>query len=534
MERVFLQNNKGFKWYGTSDCFVKGYILNTKGELYIGDRLLEYFKEIDSFVDFEERVKYASGAFSVVIKKEEELFVAVDTIRSFPLFFIRAKGNWMISDDPYYLADKGKFRDANSIASIEFLAAGYVTGDETLIEGLRQLQAGEIIRFKTEDFAAKFYYSYRVASVIDDEYAELRVAAMEVLENAFERFVTSLDGRTVVVPLSGGFDSRLIVAMLKHFNYEKVICFTYGRKTSPEVPISKKVAEKLGFQWYYIEYTEDLIKDFVNDETFQAYFKEGSNLSSMFYLQEYFAVKYLKDHALIPEDSIFAPGHSGDFLAGSQLNKHGNFSIEESDAKMVERIFNIKYCFVKPDGENESLLKDRIAKSLGEKFSKEGDFAYSIQEDWDFKEKLAKFNFNSNSIYTFFGYEFRIPFWDRELVDFFKYLPLSAKLNKYLYDELLRSEYFRIYDINFKKELQPKERDIRKMKLKSKVKEILPDGIKSAFHSKKENLFYYEITRILQADLLERGIKVRVHSNSYNSLIIQWYLEEIKEKILNN
>ena len=74
MERVFLQNNKGFKWYDTGDCFVKGYILNTKGELYLGERLLEYFKEIDSFVDFEERVKYASGAFSVVIKKDEELF----------------------------------------------------------------------------------------------------------------------------------------------------------------------------------------------------------------------------------------------------------------------------------------------------------------------------------------------------------------------------------------------------------------------------------------------------------------------------
>ncbi|MCF8381239.1 MAG: asparagine synthase C-terminal domain-containing protein [Bacteroidales bacterium] len=534
MKRVFLQNNSGFKWHSTGDCYVKGYITDPKGKLYIGKDLVDYFKEIDSFVDFEERVKYASGAFSVVIKKEEELFVSVDTIRSFPLFYVRVKGSWMISDNPYYLAGFGQFKDANSIAFTEFLAAGYVTGDETLIEGVRQVQAGENIRFKTDDLVSKFYFSYRVARVADEEYAELRKVAGEVIENAFGRFVKSLDGRTVVVPLSGGFDSRLIATMLKHYNYKKVICFTYGRNSSTEVTISKAVAEKLGFQWHFIEYTEELIKDFVNDDTFKNYYLAGSNLTSMFYLQEYFAVKYLKEKKLIPADSIFAPGHSGDFLAGSQLNKHGNLSNQESDSKLVDRIFNIKYCYVRPNKGNAIILKERIARSLQEKFSREGDYAYSIQEDWDFKEKLAKFNFNSNSIYTFFGYEFRIPFWDQELVSFFKYLPLSAKLNKYLYDELIRAEYFESYDINFVRELQPKENEIRKLKVKTKLKRVLPENIKALFLDKKENLFYYEITRILRDDLLKRGIKSRVHSNSYNSLIIQWYLEELKEKYLNN
>ncbi|MCK4922404.1 MAG: hypothetical protein KAS71_15230 [Bacteroidales bacterium] len=534
MKRVFLQNNGGFKWYSSQDCFVKGYILDTKGELYLGDRLIDYFKEIDSFVDFEERVKYASGAFSVIIKKEEELFVSVDSIRSFPLFFIRTQGNWMISDNPYYLAEFGQFKEANNIAFKEFLAAGYVTGNETLIEGIRQVQAGEFIRFKTEDYVSKYFYSYRVPRVVDDEYADLRKAAKEVIEDAFGRFVKSLDGRTVVIPLSGGFDSRLIAVMLKYFKYENVICFTYGRKTSPEVSISKKVAERLGFKWYYIEYTDTLIKDFVNEKVFKDYYKAGSNLASMFYLQEYFAVKFLKDNSLIPEDSIFAPGHSGDFLAGSQLNKHGNLSIHESTSKLVERIYNIKYCFVKPDRKNAGHLRERIRKSLKEKFSREADFAYSIQEDWDFKEKLAKFNFNSNSTYTYFGYEFRIPFWDRELVDFFKFLPLSAKLNKYLYDELLRSEYFKNYNINFKKELQPKEKEIRKLKFKTMIKKFLPESIKILFHSKKEGLCYYEITKILRDDLYKKDIKIKIHGNSYNSLIIQWYLEKIKEEYLNN
>ena len=534
MKRVLLQYNKGFKWYSSDNCFVKGYITDPSGKFYEKDELIDYFKEVDSFVDFEERVKYAIGAFAIVFKKDDELFVATDTIRSFPIFYIRTKGSWLISDNPYLLAEQGQFKEANHSGVKEFLAAGFVSGNETLIEGIRQVQAGEVIRFKIDEITPKFYFTYRVPHVVDDEYKVIREASKEVIEVSFKRFIDSLNGRTAVVPLSGGFDSRLIVYMLKHFNYKNVICFTYGRKTSPEVPISQNVAKKLGFPWHFIEYNESLIKDYLDDEVFRDYYKSGSNLSSMFYMQEYFAVKHLKEKALIPEDSIFVPGHSGDFLAGSQLNKHGNFSIQESMTEVSERIYNIKYCFVKPDRKYEDLLKERIRKNLQEKFSRESDFSYSIHEDWDFKEKLAKFNFNSNSIYTFFDYEFRIPFWDLELINFFKYLPLTAKLNKYLYDDILRGDYFKEYDINFKKELQPRARDLRKMKYKTRIKRHLPEFVKVMFLKKREPLFYYEITKILREDLLKRGKKVRIHGNSYNSLIIQWYLEEIRKDYLKN
>ena len=115
--------------------------------------------------------------------------------------------------------------------------------------------------------------------------------------------------------------------------------------------------------------------------------------------------------------------------------------------------------------------------------------AYTLHEDWDFKEKLAKFNFNSNVTYTFFGYEFRIPFWDLELVNFFKYLPLSAKLNKYLYDDILCNDIFDALEVNFRAELQPTEREIRNMKIKNKVKKIIPDPVKTMLIDRKDPIF---------------------------------------------
>ena len=287
-------------------------------------------------------------------------------------------------------------------------------------------------------------------------------------------------------------------------------------------------------KWHYIEYEDELINGFLEDGDFKDYYKFGSNMTSMFYMQEYFAVKYLKDQSLIPKDSVFVPGHSGDFIAGSMLNKHGNFSLQESMIEVVERIYDIKYCFVKPNRKYADLLKERIRKNLLGKFSREADFSYSIHEDWDFKEKFAKFNFNSSSIYTFFDYEFRAPFWDLEIINFFKYLPLTAKLNKYLYDDILRGDYFKDYKVNFKKELQPKESDLRKLRYKTRVKRYLPEFIKVLFLNKKEDLFYYEITKILREDLLSKGKKIRIHGNSYNSLIIQWYIEEFTKEYIAN
>lgn len=534
MEAIQLFHNPGFPWYTESEISVKGYLFDNRNNFLQGSQLIKYFSGISSFPDFEERVSFANGVFSVIIRRGKESFVATDIIRSFPIFYARIQGHWFISDDAYRLAELSRINELNPMAKNEFLATGFVIGDETLLNGIRQVQAGEIIHFKEDDLNAKFYYSYRTHEAKEHEYPILKEEGEKVFGESFERFVASLNGKTVVVPLSGGYDSRLIVSMLKHFQYENVICFTYGRRDNPEIELSNKVAEKLNYKWIYVEYTDELIQAYTSDPAFLAYFPFASQMVSMFYMQEYFAVKYLKDYRLIPEDAIFAPGHSGDFLAGSQLNKHSNLNVKESVSELAERIYFIKYCYKRPRGSLQAKFLDRIEKNLQEKYMKDSDMAYSIHEDWDFKEKLAKFNFNSTTTYTYFGYEFRLPFWDRKLVDFFKFLPLSAKVNKYLYDDLLSNKYFAGLDLNFEDEFKLLESELRKYKIKTQIKQFLPEDINRLFVNKKDGLFYREITRIMKEDLAHEGIKINIYGNSYNSLIIQWYLNQLDKFLKNN
>ena len=530
---IELRDNKGFSWVRNDNISVKGYIFDLKEHLYLGKDLTLYFANIKSYADFEERVRYANGSFSVIYKKGDICFAACDCIRTFPLYYTKAQDGWIISDDPYFLLESKDDTLINEIASIEFLATGYVTGNETMVKGIWQVQAGAIIRIE-EEVRNKFYFTYRTIVTGADEYTEYRAEAIEVFNKAFKRFIASLDGRTVVVPLSGGFDSRLIAAMLKKYEYDKVICFTYGRKGNPEIEISRKVAERLGFKWIYAEYTNNLIMGYLQNNVFRDYYKYAGKLGSMFFMQEYFAVKYLKENRLIPADSIFAPGHSGDFLGGSQIFKHGNLNLFEDIKEITRRIYRVKYIYKRPSLKDRERILQRIEKSIEEKFTGNTDFSYSIHEDWDFKEKLTKFNFNSLHTYTYFDYEFRFPYWDMEIINFFKVLPLHAKINKFLYDDILCEEFFKPYDLNFENELQPTEKQLKYQMFKDRVKYRLPDYFNRYLMTRSDNLFYGEITGPMVDDLASRGQKVKIHGNFYNSLIIQWYLEDTKRRLDRN
>ncbi len=530
MNKITLTHNSGgFSWQKADRLYVKGYLFDRNGSFYESGRLLEYFSGISSLIDLEERVSFANGCFSVIYSGEVELYIACDPIRSFPVFYMQTEGGWIVSDDPYGLLKEIDKPEQNSIAWDEFLATGYVTGCETLIQGIYQIQAGELLRFYIADIKRKFYSSYRASKAADGDYEEIKSLGIKVFNNSFQRFVDSLQGRTVVVPLSGGFDSRLIAVMLKKRGYTKVVCITYGRPGNPEMVISQKVAESLGFKWICVEYTDELINGYMDDQYFKDYYKYASNLVSMFFLQEYFALRYLKDNQLIPDNSIFAPGHSGDFLGGSQLSKHGNLLETESLKDIAERLLFIKYAYVRPEGEKMEKMLQRIEKSLQEKFTGDSVLAYTIQEDWDYKEKLAKFNANSITTYTFFGYGFRLPYWDRELVEFFRVLPLHMKVNKYLYDDILTTEFFEPEGVNFDEELQASEKILKRQRFKNRIKYFLPQFVQRLFLTRLDNLYYNEITKVLGADMARKGKKIRVYNNSYNSLIIQWYLEELRQ-----
>jgi asparagine synthase (glutamine-hydrolysing) len=511
--KIKLLHNKGYKWIDKDGTFVKGYIFDETANFYSEEKLLIYFKEVDSFDAFIKKLKGANGLFSIVIQRKNEIWAAVDRIRMFPVFY-NFEG---ISDKAKSICNKPSI---DQEAGADFLQTAFVTSNRTLLDDVYQIQAGEAICIKSNENQKEFYSSFTSTYINPKSIAALKSELKVKLESAFNTVFDQLENKTIVIPLSAGYDSRLIAVMLKNRGFKDVICFTYGRKAYPEITTSKAVAEQLGFKWHYIEYNQELITGFLQDKTFQEFYQFSANHVSMFYLQEYFAIKQLKEKQDIPEDAVFISGHSGDFIAGSHLD--GHIKPDASLRKIAEEIFQRNFGLLP----YPSKFKSDKLKTILTEFENINSLSHSLYENWDLMERQAKFIVNSCNTYNFFGYQHFLPFWDAGLLEFFKGVPYKLKLNKKLYDEVLQS-YFEPHHLNFENEFQPGSLQLLVQKQKDKVKKFIPDKLYQHKFLQNDPLCYWEATREMIKDMEDRGIEINHQYKELKSVFTQWYLSKL-------
>src|SRR5205807_3818500 len=212
----------------------------------------------------------------------------------------------------------------DGICASEFRLTGYVTGAETLIQNLHQIPAGHCLFDDSRQqptHALRRYYAFRHGSVASGSTEALIDALVKTHERVFRRLLHDVGNRTIVVPLSGGYDSRLIVVMLRDFGCRNVLCYSYGIDGNWEAKISRELAAHLGFRWTMVPYSAPYWRAWSATSEFQRYFRSAGNLASVSHIQDWPAVYEMHRRGEIPNDAVFVPGHSGDFLAGSHIPK---------------------------------------------------------------------------------------------------------------------------------------------------------------------------------------------------------------------
>ncbi|MDM7920223.1 MAG: asparagine synthase-related protein [Methanosarcina sp.] len=426
-----------------AECYFKGNVF-FENKLLSPEKLAELMfplickegqdkeKEIGDFL------KKLNGEFAFVAETEDIMFCTADKTRSTPLFYLKTKNSFIISDSAYYLKDKTNSR-LNEEKAAEFMVVGYVTGNETLFDDIKQIRCGEFLIYQKNEMYLKSccYFKFLHGDYYDLPESRLIEMLDQIFVNAFSRPIesTSKQGKKLVVPLSGGLDSRIIVAMLKRLGVNDVICMSYGRKGSRESKISKHVAEALGYEWVFVGSTEKKWHDYYNSKEADLFRILAGNLSSLPHMQDFPAVKELKIQGKIPENSVFVPGHTG---YGTHIPNSTNFDSEAYLTASLKKHYNLW-----PYGQRlENIFKQRINKSTsGLEIKDKETFANAI-EYFDSNERQPKFIYNSVRVYEFFGYEWRIPLCDTELIEFFLRIPVECRINCNLYKKYARDCLF--------------------------------------------------------------------------------------------
>lgn len=422
-----------------------------KGNAFVNDRLhlasdlAALFDACATYEQWHATLAKLNGNYAVVTEHDRGLWAGVDHVRSIPLFYGVRGHEAVLSDRAEIVREQLGERKQCSAASAEFRVTGYVTGRGTLFAKVRQLQAGECLAFYKDanpQPVCTRYYQWRHRDPSGDTNQTLMAQLHETHRRVAVRLVEGLHGRCAVLPLSGGYDSRLLAVMLKEQKYDNVLCYTYGLPDNWEAKISEALARHLGFRWTFVPYSGAKWRDWGATPDFKRYCQFASNHASIPHVQDWPAIYELRKQQAIPDDAVVVPGHSGDFLAGSHIPRWFEHKAAISRTELQQTLLDAHYSlwdWTNAGVDSRSEFTRRI-DAVGEpvKDGTPADAADQL-ECWDMNERQGKFICNSVRVYDFFGLAWRLPLFDRELLEFWARVPMALRVGRRLYFEYVKN-----------------------------------------------------------------------------------------------
>ena len=503
MNQIIVREEFGWKLYQNN--FIKlwfsGYLTGGSSVKLLLLEITAFSNTGDIDIDFLSKwVCKISGHFALIVKfTDDSCFLAVDKICSIPIFDVTKDKGCIVSNYAPYLKESLNLDDSNVDfqSLLEISMSGFSIGSKTIYPDVKRLMAGECVLWRGEKRYKSYYYTYFPWNDSACNYIELKDDFKKVCLTTIEKLIKSVNGRQIVVPLSAGNDSRLIVSCLKKLSYENVICLSYGRRGTYEVGASKKVARTLGYEWIYIQDTIKEKRAFFKSTIYGDYVKAFESYASVPNLQDVYEIYTLKSKDVINNDAVIVNGNSGDFISGGHIPE--NLELSESflgNGDIKWKLFLEKHYSIWKKlrtNLNDEIIISELSKIISERFQsdkKNTVLLYSIIEGMECIGRQSRLVANQQRAYDFVGYEWRLPLWSEDFLDFWEKVPPQYKVRQLLYkDVLMENNWGRVWrdiDVN-KKLIRP--HSLRIIRLIVKIL-TSPFG-KKAWHRIEKNVLYY-------------------------------------------
>lgn len=214
------------------------------------------------------------GAFALAwITPDGALHLARDPVGERSLYYARVhahgSSSYVFASTLRALLTAGLVpRSVDRIGVAEYLSYAYVPGSRTLVEGVRAVLPGEIVRLDREGISTTRYWSPPGDAQVHPLSAEdeLRVDLRARLEAAVLRRLPAAS-EPVGASLSGGLDSSLIVALAQRLAGRPVQTFSisFGPDYPNELMYSSMVAEHCGTTHTILELPPAAIVHHIDD-----------------------------------------------------------------------------------------------------------------------------------------------------------------------------------------------------------------------------------------------------------------------------
>ena len=370
-----------------------------------------------------ERPARRTGAWTLVEAADGVVRLTTDRTRSHHLLFTRAGDTWIISDDPQELRRHAPTWARDEQSAEVFLHAGFTPGTRTLAHEVYATPAGAVVELRPDGtWSSHSWETYRYAAEPITSPEEFAGAFRTALDTVVERLLQDTDGRQLLVPLSGGLDSRLLAVWLKRHGARDVVTFTYGVPGSTEVAISRGVAEALGMDWFTVDLDPAEVAHTWAGADGVDFQKRTWGLTSLPHVQDWYALLQMRRKALIDTDAVFLPGHT---IVGNMHDEH----LLEGSPSRNEVFTTVARHHSLLQGDRHAwrhlpLLRQTVVQGAqevsfptdrGEDLPGGGRSIQELLEWVNLQERQAKYINESLKAYEAFGYGWALPMLDTEM-----------------------------------------------------------------------------------------------------------------------
>lgn len=381
------------------------------------------------------------GNFSLIFETAAYTMLVTDNISSFPIYYF-----W--DNTRFKLIDRDKnLCLVNSDVLFEMLCVGYSLKEQTKYNNVYGVPRHSYVLYDKID-CKLVIKSYRSARVCQDKEFKFTYRNLDSILDKFFSLQIPEKSANILLPLSGGLDSRLLAFYLRSRGYLNVLCFTYGTPLSKEVEKSKEIADLLDFEWIFLDYNTATWKNV--SRRYQDYFY-SYNFESVNHYQDLPAIFDLLQRGVIDESYTVIPGHSLDLLMGTHdipaiegrvVNSANSWLLK---LFIYTKFYSLNNC--SDIGKNlgvsrisifrrklyaiSGLVDYYIARYKGKKI-------HDLMYDLNVNNRQAKFIVRSVEVYHMHNLHALLPFWCFELEEFFTSMPDVMKRNRKFQKEYIQ------------------------------------------------------------------------------------------------
>lgn len=400
-----------------------------------------------------------NGSFAVAIydNGKEKLTIANDRHGLIKSFYYFDQGHFCFAPKLGPLLRLGAERSLRKDAVIDFFLFGYLLGDKTFFKHIHQLPPASILEISKHGLKITKYWDYEYVADHNTRPREELVEELGALwQQAVERRIKK-DER-IIIPLSGGLDSRAILAAaLRCTPKDNIITFTFGEPGSFDFEIGKMVAKKAGVKNIPLG---------VEKEDFEGQYRLSmDDIEGMIDATPYFAIRGYRGVELYGDKlftgtmiDVFLGRHILSSIFSSDVLKK-EISSEEDYAKVKEFIF--EHQRLNDEKEILQLFEPHFLTGLGIKSSydrthqKFKDVTNKKFPDyfavWDYTNRWNKYIYfavlRNRNLFKY------LTMLDTDLADFTFKLPPELRLDENLYIQMLVKKYPELFKLPTKTNL---------------------------------------------------------------------------------